>query len=113
MAKKRKTVMEGYLIATDVRDADERDETIKAYWNKVKHNLYILGDAVNQKVVFLNRELRKIARKYEGYRIKITFEVVDEPARGDLREGEMPNLDEQYEGFEKFKMVLMNIFNIG
>ena len=72
--KKRKTVLEGYLSAEDIRKMDNSDETLKKYWSRVKNNLFILGS--DKEIFFLNNEFKKIAKKYQGRHIRITVEEV-------------------------------------
>ncbi|MHA1338633.1 MAG: hypothetical protein ACTSRZ_00090 [Promethearchaeota archaeon] len=107
MAKKRKTILKGFLSAEDVRKMDMSDPTLKEYWNRVKNNLFILGD--DQNIYFLNNELKKIAKKYDGRYIKITIEEIEyEPPE----ERGLPDMDTEYDGFEKFKRQIFNLFKI-
>nr|MDO8111348.1 hypothetical protein [Candidatus Sigynarchaeota archaeon] len=110
MAKKAKTEYRGYLIAQDAASWDPNDKEFAAYWNKVKNNLFVLGDMENQKITFLNRELKDLAKKYEGVRVRITIE--QDPNPPSAKAGKMPDPNEEYQGFEKFKRVAMNLFKI-
>ncbi len=110
MAKKAKSVYSGYLLAQDAKQWDPNDEDFAAYWNKVKNNLFVLGDVENKKVVFLNRELKDLAKKYEGVRVRITIE--QDPNPPSVKPGKMPDPNEEFQGFEKFKRVAMNLFKI-
>ena len=105
--KKRKTVLEGYLSAEDVRKMDMSNEVLKEYWSRVKNNLFILGS--DKEIFFLNNEFKKIAKKYEGRHIRITIEEV--PYVPPEEEG-LPDMDTEYEGFEKFKKQMFTIFRI-
>jgi hypothetical protein len=110
MAKKAKSEYRGYLIAQDAKQWDPTDKEFAAYWNKVKDNLFVLGDMENQKIVFLNREFKDLAKKYEGVRIRITIE--QDPAPATAKAGKMPDPNEEFQGFEKFKRVALNLFKI-
>jgi hypothetical protein len=110
VAKKAKTEYRGYLIAQDVKQWDPNDADFAAYWDKVKDNLFVLGDVENKKVVFLNREFKAIAKKYEGVRVRITIEQDPNPAS--FKPGKLPDPNEEFQGFEKFKRVAMNLFKI-
>ncbi|MHA1820843.1 MAG: hypothetical protein ACTSU2_00725 [Promethearchaeota archaeon] len=112
MTRKRKTVLKGFLMAQDVSHIDPDNKLLLEYWNRVKNNLFVLMDTINpdkQDVVFLNNELKKIAKKYEGYYLKITIE----PVQNLKAEKEpVPDPDEEYEGFEKFKRTMFSLFKI-
>ena len=110
MGKKRKAVYEGFLIAADVRDAESEESDIVQYWNKVKQHIYMLGDVENESMVFLNREMKKIAKRFEGVKIRITFE----PLYGKSTQptGKMLTPEEEYEGFELFKRRMFSLFKI-
>ncbi len=110
MGKKAKSVYSGYLVAQDAKQWDPNDKDFAAYWNKVKDNLFVLGDVENQKIVFLNRELKDLAKKYEGIRVRITIE--HDPTPPSEKPGKMPNPNEEFQGFEKFKRVAFNLFKI-
>ncbi|MBN2151247.1 MAG: hypothetical protein JW839_07380 [Candidatus Lokiarchaeota archaeon] len=110
MAKKAKTVYRGYLIAQDAKQWDPNDKDFAAYWNKVKDNLFVVGNLEEKKIKFLNRELKALAKKYEGVRVRITVEQDPEPPSA--RAGKMPDPNEEFQGFEKFKRVAMNLFKI-
>lgn len=105
--KKRKTELKGFLMVEDVSKADKSNTTLQEYWKRVKDNLFILGDDNN--VVFLNNELKKIAQKYEGRYIKITFE--ETPYIPPEEEGLM-DIDTEYKGFEKAKRTFFKLFKI-
>jgi len=110
MTRIRKSVFEGYLTAADVRDAQSDSTDLIQYWNKVKHHIYILGDVEAKNMVFLNREFQKIAKKFEGIKVRITIEPLygkDAQARGHI-----PTPEEQYEGFELFKRRMFSLFKI-
>lgn len=107
MGRKRKSIYKGFLSAQDVRKMDMSDKTLKNYWSRVKNNLFILGDEEN--VIFLNREFKKLARKFEGKYVKITIEEEDyEPPE----ERGLPDMDTEYDGFEKFKRTMFSVFGI-
>jgi hypothetical protein len=110
MSRKRKSVYEGYLTAADVRDSESDESIIVQYWNKVKHHIYMLGDAETDSMIFLNREFEKIAKKYEGIKVRITIE----PLYGKRTQsiGHMPTPEEEYEGFELFKRRMFSLFKI-
>ena len=110
MGKKRKSVFEGYLTAADVRKAESEDADIVQYWNKVKHHIYMLGDIDTGTMIFLNREFKKIAKKYEGVKVRITIEPLY--GKDTQPSGHMPSPEEQYEGFELFKRRMMSLFKI-
>ncbi len=104
--KKRKTTIKGYLVAQDIEKM-ELDADTSEYWDRVKNNLFILGDDEN--IVFLNREFKKIAEKYKGRYIKVTIE--ETPYIRGNTEG-LPDMDEEYDGFEKYKRTLFSVFKI-
>lgn len=111
--KKRKTTYKGFLTAQDATKWDKNDKDFYTYWNKVKDNLFILMDTIdpnNQDVIFLNREFKKIAKKYEGHMVKITIEPVY--SYESIKDKGVPDLDEEYQGFEKFKRTIFTLFNI-
>ena len=110
MGKKRKSVFEGYLTAADVREAESDDSIIVQYWNKVKHHIYMLGDTEAETMVFLNREFKKIAKKYEGVKVRITVEPLY--GKNAQSSGHMPTPEEEYEGFELFKRRMFSLFKI-
>lgn len=110
MSRKRKTVFEGFLTSADVRDAESDDSTIMQYWNKVKHYIYMVGDMETETMIFLNRELKKVAEKYEGIKVRITIEPLY--GKDALPRGHMPTPEEQYEGFELFKRRMLSLFKI-
>ncbi|MBD3187139.1 hypothetical protein GF325_09945 [Candidatus Bathyarchaeota archaeon] len=109
----KKTEYDGFLVALNVKNMANEDGEITAYWNRVKDNLYVIGDEEDKKLVFLNRELQKVAEKYEGTRVKITIEpLVASQEKAEHVNDMMPDLGKEFKGFERFKRVLMNIFRI-
>jgi hypothetical protein len=110
MARKRKTVFEGYLTAADVREAESESADIVQYWKKVKHHIYMLGDVDTETMVFLNRELQKIAKRYEGLKVRITIEPLY--GKDTQPRGHIPTPEEEYEGFELFKRRMFSLFKI-
>ena len=110
MGKKRKSMFEGYLTAADVREAESKESDIVQYWNKVKHYIYMIGDMDTGKMVFLNREFNKLAKKFEGIKVRITVEPLY--GKDAQSPGHMPTPEEQYEGFELFKRRMMSLFKI-
>ncbi|NMC03848.1 MAG: hypothetical protein GYA24_01490 [Candidatus Lokiarchaeota archaeon] len=110
MAKKTKSVYTGYLIAQDVKRWDPADKEFAATWNKVKDNIFVIGDVDDDNVTILNREFKDIAKKFEGTRVRITIE--QEPNPAPVKPGKMPNPDEEYQGFEKVKRVAFKLFKI-
>lgn len=109
--KRAKTVFRGYLLAQDVKQWDPDDKDFQDYWKKVKDNMFIVGDVQNQKITFLNRELKAVATKYQGVRVRITIE--QDPNPPESKEGmEVPDLSDEFQGFEKFKRVALNLFKL-
>ena len=110
--RRAKTVYTGYLVAQDVKQWDPEDKDFHDYWKKVQDNLYVVGDVENQKVIFLNRELKAVVKKYEGMRVRITIE--QDPNPPGVKEGELPSPDpnEEFQGSEKFKRVVLNLFKL-
>jgi hypothetical protein len=110
--RRAKTVISGYLIAQDVKQWDPNDKDFQDYWKKVKDNLFVVGNVEEQKVTFLNRELKEIAKKYDGLRVQITIE--QDPNPPGLKEGVVPAPDpnEEFQGSEKFKRVVLNLFKL-
>jgi hypothetical protein len=110
MSRKRKSIFEGYLTAADVRNAESDDSDIVQYWNKVKHYIYMLGNTDSDTMVFLNRELKKIAEKFEGVKVRITIEPLY--GKNAQPRGHIPTPEEEYEGFELFKRRMFSLFKI-
>ena len=69
-----------------------------------------MGDTDSDTMVFLNRELKKIAKKFEGVKVRITIE----PLYGKSAQprGNIPTPEEEYEGFELFKRRMFSLFKI-
>ena len=109
MPKKRKKVFKGYLLAEDMRNLDPNNEDFIKYWNHIKDYLLILGDIENDSIKFLNREFIKLAEKFEGIKLKITIETLHGEEK---KSNGLPDLNEEYEGFEKFKKTVFSIFKI-
>jgi len=110
-SRKAKTVFRGYLLEQDVKQWDPNDKDFQDYWKKVKDNMFVVGDMQNQKVTFLNRELKVVAKKYEGLRVRITIE--QDPNPPEYKEGMVtPDPSEEFQGFEKFKRVALNLFKL-
>jgi len=105
--KKVKTILKGYLSYSDVKKLNMNDPTFKEYWNRVKDNLFIFGD--EEKIYFLNNEFKEIAKKYEGKYLKITIEEI--PYVPKEKQG-LPDMDKEYQGFEKFKRQIFHLFKI-
>ncbi len=112
MAKKGTTTFRGYLIADDVNSHDKDDKEFWEYWNRINDTLYVIGSSEAKEVTFLNKELKRVAKKYEGQFVKITIEPDTPPAPGGPRKGKMPDPNEMYTGAEKFKRLLFNQFKI-
>ena len=110
MARKKKVIYDGYLVAKDMGTNTITDPLIAEYWSRVKNNLFILGDPENGKITFLNREFKKLTENFEGNRVKITIEPVYDKKKP-VDEG-LPDLDEEYKGFEKFKRTVFTLFKI-
>jgi hypothetical protein len=110
MGRKRKSVYSGFLAAEDVNHLKKDDNTFLNYWKRVKDNLFLLINPDEEDIVFLNREFKEIAKKFEGKWVKITIE--EDRRRKRLKDDEMPDLDEKYEGIEKYKRILFNLFDI-
>ncbi|MBN2154995.1 MAG: hypothetical protein JW776_03030 [Candidatus Lokiarchaeota archaeon] len=110
MGRKRRAIYEGYLTVADVRKADSKDSDIVQYWKRINHNIYLLGDVETETMIFLNRELKKLAERFEGVKVRITFE----PLYGKMTQprGKIPTPEEQYEGFELFKRRMFSLFKI-
>ncbi|MFX0101563.1 MAG: hypothetical protein ACFFCS_18450 [Candidatus Hodarchaeota archaeon] len=103
-------VYEGYLFAEDAKSFAKSDAVILDYWNRVKDNLFVLGDVDSQEITFLNRELKIIAEKFKERKLRITIEPVIEYEGG--RKGYVPDPSSEYTGFEKFKRVFFKLFRI-
>ena len=118
MARKpRKVEIKGFLGAEDVTKWPKDDKEFHQYWNKIKNNLYLVMDTVdpnNKGVKFLNREFKSIAKKFEGHYVKITVEAMPTPkaAMGIRDTTGMPDMDDEYEGFEEFKRTMFSLFKI-
>ncbi|MHA1793680.1 MAG: hypothetical protein ACTSVI_13625 [Promethearchaeota archaeon] len=112
MGKKRKLVYEGFLTVEDIKNIDPNDKDLKEYWSRIKNYLIVLGDVDTQQVVFLNREFKKIAKRFEGFKVRITIEAARSREDIDAEGDALPDIDEEYKGFEKFKRVLMDRLNI-
>ena len=110
MAKKKKVIYNGYLIAKDMGTSGITDQVISEYWSRVKNNLFILGDPLKGDITFLNREFKKLTEKFEGTKVRITIEPISEQKKS-LNEG-LPDLDEEYDGFEKLKRTVFSLFKI-
>ena len=112
MAKKSATTFRGYLIADEVKSHDKADTDFWEYWDRINDTLYVIGSAEAKEVTFLNKELKKVAKKYEGQFVKITIEPDTPPAPGGAQKGKMPDTNQMYTGAEKFKRMLFNQFKI-
>ncbi|MHA1729639.1 MAG: hypothetical protein ACTSWY_13060 [Promethearchaeota archaeon] len=106
MVHKKKVMYKGFLIAKNM-NKEIIDDNLAEYWRNIKDNLFILGDFDNQKITFLNRELKKIASKFEGTRIQITIE----PYNGEKNKG-LPDPNKEYKGYEKFKRTVFSMFKL-
>jgi hypothetical protein len=107
--QKRKTVLQGFLSAQDISKTEIQDADVAEYWKKVKNNFFVLVDTEKDKVVFLNRELKDIAKKYEGSTIRITIEPI---TTHEIAEHKLPDMENEYQGVEKFKRTIFSIFKI-
>ena len=74
MPKRKKSIYRGFLYNKDMKGIETMDENFSKYWDHIKNNLFILGDFENKKIIFLNREFSKIAKKFIGKKVKITVE---------------------------------------
>lgn len=105
-ARKRPTVLRGYLLARDAKEYADRPG-FAATWGKMKDNLLVLSDTEAKQVTFLNKELAAIAKKYEGCKVTITIEQDTGPV-----DGKLPDPDADFQGAERAKRVALNLFKI-
>ena len=110
MGKDKPIVYEGYLFAEDAKDFAKSDAVILEYWNRVKDNLFVLGDVDTQQITFLNREFKIIAEKFKERKVRITIEPAIEYEGN--RKGFVPDPSREYTGFEKFKRIFFKFFRI-